>query len=126
MLAEQIRQPGVEPIFVPNLDSELASLYIFRPFEQLLQTSAKLIGTLENPFIEFWELQKHWADLVAQQVHPLDELVEFWLTLHQDFLVCDDLRDLHREDEICGSLLAPACDGRGGWRAVKVLSISTV
>ena len=65
------------------------------------------------------EQQQHRAESVAQQVHPFDEFIELRLTVHQDFFVCDDLGNLRREDEICRSLLIPACDGRSSGCAVE-------
>jgi hypothetical protein len=46
-----------------------------------MQTSDKFIGTFEHSLVEFGKLQKHRAELTAQQSHPLDELVEFGLTV---------------------------------------------
>ena len=53
------------------------------------------------------------AELLAQQVHSVDKLIELGFAIHQDLFACDDLWNLHRKDEIFRRLLVPACNGRG-------------
>src|SRR5215467_7150388 len=82
VLTKQIGQSGVEPVFVTNLDREATGIHVRRSLEEGLQTSAELVGTLEHPLIELGKLEKYRAELVAQQVHSLDELIELRLTIH--------------------------------------------
>lgn len=58
-----------------------AGLRAWHPFEVGMQTSDKFIGTFEHSLVEFGKLQKHRAELPAQQSHPPCELVELGLAV---------------------------------------------
>jgi hypothetical protein len=108
MLAQQISQARFEPRPVPNLDGKLAIRGEL--FEERGQDREKGVRCWRPPAVEEWKLEDRRSELLSEEVHGGQEFRKLGVTVHEQLLVRDCLRDFHREDETPGGSLIPVCD----------------
>jgi len=106
VLAQQVGEPSVEPVLVPNLHGELAVLGEFA--EERFQADKKLCTAGEHAAVEIRELKHHWPELLAKQVHRFHELLQLVIAVHEHLFVRNDLRHFGGKDEPLGRLRVPA------------------
>ncbi len=105
VIAEKLRERGIQPVLIANLDRELVALW--KLFEEWFQPGGELRAAGEDAAIEIGKLEQHGAEFFAKDLHGLHELFEFGVAIDEDFFVRDSLRHFHREDEIFRSLARP-------------------
>src|SRR5277367_4572477 len=109
MISQEVREFGIKPVSIAQLDGEF--LVCRQLLEKRYQTIRKLVAILENTTAKKWELKNDRSELLSKNAHRVQELSQFGVTVENDLVVSDRLRDLDRENEGVWRFRVPSLNG---------------
>ena len=117
VISQEVCKLGVEPVFVAHFYREFAVRW------QLLQegyeTIQKFMAIFENTATEEWELKNDWTELGPQNAHGVQELLQFSLTVNEDLVMGDRLRDLDGKNKVVWCFRKPSADSIYGRTSIE-------
>src|SRR5208282_2457842 len=116
MRVQQVVELCAEPGLVAHFQGEADVLR--QALQERHQAREKGIGRRKRHFVEVRELEQQHSQLLAQELHALDEFLKLFVAVLQDILVRDGLWDLCGEEESRRRFYFPTTHGGRRWRAV--------
>jgi len=87
--------------------------------QERYETIHKFTTVFENTATEERELKDDWTELCPQNAHRVQELLQFRLTVNEDLVMRDRLRDLDRENKVVWCFRKPSADSIDGRASIE-------
>jgi len=99
VFAQHVKQPGFQPILVPDLDREPIIGDARQLFKERPQPRLELHRGRKERVIEERKLKDHRSKLFLKHVYRGDEFLKLFVTIDEHLLMRDRSRDLQRKQQ---------------------------